>query len=172
VRLLAGIKDPSVEAVVPRRGGGVDLFGGGEKFGPAGGFALRLTASGRPDRRFGKNGFAKLGRHVVSAAAGGDGSAFLLFEHIPETSEPARPFAERMLGDGRLDPLFGGPAGLALPKKGRGAKIVSAAHGQATVFVEGWNYCSGTGECPSNPYLTRLIEPTGSHAGRDRGGNR
>jgi uncharacterized delta-60 repeat protein len=159
VKALAGFPETSVTSVVPGADGTVELLGESRGFAPGPGFALRLTAKGHLDTGFGEGGLVKLATWPVSAGVGSNGSTLLIFETFPNNSRPAAIQVERLLADGRPDPRFGGEAGIQLPEP-EGGRFVSSVGGRALIEGSGAKECSLS--CVSSPFLTRLIEPTGS----------
>lgn len=168
VKALAGFSETSVLSVVPGADGKIELLGESRGFAPGPGFALRLTAKGRLDTTFGEGGLVKLGTGPASAGAGSDGSTLVVFETYPEGRRPGQAQVERLLADGRVDPSFGGEAGIALPEPGEATFLASFA-GHA--LLSGTSEVNCAVSCEAVPYLTRLIEPSGS-AGVDKGGKR
>jgi uncharacterized delta-60 repeat protein len=165
VKALASYPETSVEAVVAGPDGTIELLGISSGFAPGPGFALRLTAKGRADTDFGDGGLVKLGAGVISAGPGSDGSTLAVLEAFPPGGQ-GQSRVERLLADGRPDQRFGGEAGIALPEPGA-AEFAASAGGRALFAGTGDTECQGS--CQSGPYLTRLIEPSGS-AGAGKGG--
>jgi uncharacterized delta-60 repeat protein len=166
VKALASFPETSVEAVVTRSDGTIELLGTSEGSAPGPGFALRLTAKGRADAGFGEGGLVKLGTGLISAGPGSGGSTLVVFVTYPTGNRPGESHVVRLLADGRPDPRFGGKAGIALPEPG-GAAFVASSGGQALFAGSGDTECEAS--CQSGPYLTRLIEPSGP-AGAGEGG--
>jgi uncharacterized delta-60 repeat protein len=165
VGLLAAFPHPSVEAVVARPDGGVDLLGSGEALGIGDGFVLRLTAAGDGDVAFGQKGVAPAKHAFVSGTAGSGGSTLALYELFPPYPEEGEPnaYVVRYLADGSPDPSFGGEAGIAL-QPGREGRLLGSSQGKVAIYVAGWRMCREV--CPPRPFLTRLIEPAAPTAHR------
>jgi uncharacterized delta-60 repeat protein len=167
VKALADFPETRVEAVVAGRGGTVELLGSSSGFGPGPGFALRLTAKGRADGKFGDGGLIKLTNGIISAGPGSNGSTLAVLEAFPPNTQ-GQSRVVRLLADGTPAPSFGGEAGISLPEAGS-AEFVSSAGGRVLLAGVGQAECQTS--CQPVPYLTKLIEPSGA-AGAGKGGKR
>jgi hypothetical protein len=113
-------------------------------------FDLRLHANGKLARRFGKRGLSVLPLRLKSATLGSGGAIFAATE-APEVT------AFRILKSGRLDPRFGGSAGLAVPVSGEGILVGTQQGRRAVVMDRGDVFCR-SGGCEPTPGIARYIE--------------
>jgi hypothetical protein len=139
----------SVDAVLVRRGGGIDLLGsaGYEK-----GFVLRLNPSGHVHRRFGKNGLRVLPSPVVSAALGSDGATVA----VSDENLSGVDVLMRIFAGGRLDPAFGQGKPIPGSNADSGVSVVHQSGRKALVLDLGFHECRGY--CPADPKLVRFLE--------------
>ncbi len=135
-----------LNALVPRPNGTIDLLGSAPH---VRGFDLRLRGNGRL-ARFGRRGLVSLPFTVASAAAGG-GAVFA----VGRLKNHCR-CAFRILGNGRLDPRFGGNAGIEAPLPGQGITAASLGNGLAVVTDIGYSECRGG--CHFTPGIARFVE--------------
>ncbi len=172
VKALAAYAEPMVRALVPRSDGTIELLGTSRSEASTGpSFSLRLDASGETDKAYGKNGLMGLGDGLVSAVPGSGGSTLVMYEAFAEGRRygGAHLRVERLLPDGHIDLRFGGPTGIQLPIEGGEGELVASSPGRALAYVGGAEECRQ--RCESAPYLSRLIEPSGSTGG-NKGGRR
>jgi uncharacterized delta-60 repeat protein len=170
---LGALAEPTVESVIPRPDGSIDLVGT-SKAEPGSGpsYVLRLTADGRADTKFGTGGVVTLARGLTSAIAGSGGSTMAMFTVFPPGEGQPQTHVERLLSDGTADPRFGGDAGVQLPTGSRDGAFLGSTGGSALVsyFVPAECGASCT-PGQSQMVLSKLIEPSGT-AGSGKGGSR
>lgn len=135
-----------VVALLPRADGTIELVGNDLV---RAGFDLRLQANGER-ARFGKGGLKTFPFRVEAAARGAGGAIFAIGR--PGTGPE---FAYRLLGDGSVDPAFGG-AGIEVPLSGFGYTLGTPSRGKVLVFDAGLHECRGT--CPATPGIARFSE--------------
>lgn len=114
-------------------------------------FDLRLRASGKLARGFGKRGLSVLPLPLKSATLGSGGAIFAATE-APEVT------AFRVLKNGRLDRRFSGPKGMAVPVSGEGILVGTQQRRRALVMDRGDVFCR-SGGCEPTPGIARYIEP-------------
>jgi hypothetical protein len=124
VRLLTGDdRQLKVEVAVAAKDGTVELFG---STGESGGFELKLRASGKLESKFGKNGVRFLGRKIVAAVGGSEGTTMALAKGTSLR-------VVRILAGGGMDPAFG-KSGEELPGlSGSGITLSPAGKGKVSV---------------------------------------
>lgn len=139
---------PEVRSVLPRRDGTVDLLGVSQF---ERGFDLRLRADGRLAAGFGRRGAVSLPLPVGTASLGTRGA-------IVAANERGSGTVFRIFRDGRLDPAFGGAAGIEVPRTSVAGGLVIAAQagGRALLMDLGLHVCRSS--CPSTPRLTAFRE--------------
>lgn len=145
---LAGVPG-RVNAVVISHKGKIELYG---TAGSAGGFELRLLASGKIDTSFAKNGLRILPYSIVSAIRGSEGASMLL-----TGEEIGTPRLLRILGNGQLDKKFGSK-GEMLPATASKNGLVLEPGGKQAVTVVDHGYHECRFSCESTPYLYRFLE--------------
>jgi uncharacterized delta-60 repeat protein len=136
-------------AVVPRSGGGLAALGGSQK---GKGYMLRLKRDGSLAGGFGKRGLVRLPAAVGSAVPGVGGAIFA----VGRTKPYDHFSAYRILADGRLDPAYGGGAGLEIPLPGGPARPLAAGAGRVLVTDQGNTFCREV--CQSHPAIARFLE--------------
>lgn len=158
---LPGKGEARMSSLVVRRGGKIDVFGSHRE----GGFVFRLRADGRRERHFGKRGLRRLAWPVGVAAGDAGGGTFVV------NRDPVRDglVAHRLFPSGRVDPRFGGTAGVSafgVPIHNE-LEAVTLPRGRALVFVGGYPECR-YGGCEQQPRLVMFQEPPlrkrGGHA--------
>lgn len=145
-----GSLESSVNAVLVRAGGKIDLLGSA---GYGKGFVLRLEPNGTPHRRFAASGWRILPLPVASAALGTDGATLAV------SDEGLREFDAlmRILRNGRLDPAFGAKGQKIPDSEGdSGISVVAQTGGKALVLDRGLKECRTF--CQSDPKLVRFLE--------------
>lgn len=143
LRRLHGLEE-SVNAVIPRPGGKIDLLGsaGFEK-----GFEMRMRPNGHLIRRFGKRGLRALSLPVQSAALGSDGATIAVGERRGGS-------VIRLLPGGRLDSIFGVET---IPGGGGGQLSVVPQTGRKALVLDlGVMECRYY--CEAKPRLARFLE--------------
>ncbi|HTT96341.1 MAG TPA: hypothetical protein VMF55_16845 [Solirubrobacterales bacterium] len=151
-RLRKSGEQAGFASLVPRGDGALDIFGTDPL---TGGFDFRLAADGAP-AKFGKGGLRRLPFTIDSAVAGTGGADLILGNPLRATAYEEVPNAYRMLGDGRLDPAFGGGGGLRLPLSGTGVSLAALKGGRAQVMNLGAQFCRSG--CGPTPGFARLVE--------------
>jgi hypothetical protein len=143
---------PELKTLVPRPNGTLDLVGsvpGGH------GFDLRLRGDGRL-ARFGRNGLVGLPFAIEGAVLGG-GAIFAVGSGGSEGGYRAF----RILGNGTLDPHFGGRSGIEVPVEGSGVGVASLSGGRAVVTDLGQHECRYS--CTVTPAIARFLEGAKRH---------
>jgi len=138
----------TVGAIVPQPGGGLVVLGGSKG---RHGYYLRLDRDGGLATGFGKRGLVRLPHAVLSAVPGLGGAIFAVGQ-----AKPYGYIAFRVLSDGRLDPAYGGAAGLRVPLAGSPARAIGAGPGRVLVSDKGNAFCREA--CRSHPAIARFLE--------------
>jgi len=139
----------TMAAIVPRPGGGLVAVGGSQG---GHGYYLRLKGDGRLASGFGAHGLVRLPTAVSSAVPGIGGAVFA----IGKAKSYGGYIAFRILATGRLDPAFGGAAGLKVPLIGSPARVVAAGTGGPLVTDKGNSSCRQY--CHPQPAIARFLE--------------
>jgi hypothetical protein len=139
---------PGLTAILPRRGGTVDVIG---SMTGKDSFLLRLHDDGKAVASFGRRGVAHLPFQVEAADAGSGGGVFAIirrgFWHYS---------VARVLADGKADPAYGGAEGNPLTLPGEGVDVSSLSGGRALVTDLGYFECRSN--CPPHPAMARFVE--------------
>jgi uncharacterized delta-60 repeat protein len=138
----------TVGAIVPWPGGGLVALGGSKG---NHGYYLRLNRDGGLAIGFGKRGLVRLPHAVLSAVPGLGGAVFAVGQ-----AKSYGYIAFRVLSDGRLDPAYGGAAGLRVPLAGSPARAIGAGPGRVLVSDKGNAFCREA--CRSHPAISRFLE--------------
>jgi hypothetical protein len=135
-----------VKTAVAAKDGTVELFGvAGEK----GGFELKLRAGGTLESKFANDGLRLLGRRILAAVDGSEGTTMTL-------AQGSSIRVLRILADGRPDPVFG-TAGEELPGlTGFEPTLSPAGEGKVNVVDLGLTECRGI--CQVSPKVYRFLE--------------
>lgn len=148
-RLYIGGAFAHVNSAVTTHKGKIELFGSA---GTVGGFELRLLASGKLDKTFGKNGLRLFPYSIASAIRGSEGATMVL---SGEELGPPRLF--RILGDGSIDKKFGAKGELLPSTAGKfGLVLEPGGKDAVTVVDHGYHDCRFS--CSSSPTLYRFLE--------------
>lgn len=140
----------TINAVVPRPGGKIDLLGFTAR---SKGFLLRLNPDGHRDRGFGRGGLRMLPFPVVSADLGSDGAVLA----VTDTNRPAGGAVLRILPSGRIDPTFT-PRQIPGSAGDTGMSIVHLSGRSSLLLDLGLHECR-TLPCAYDPKLIRYLEP-------------
>jgi uncharacterized delta-60 repeat protein len=145
-----GSLEESVNAVIARPGGKIDLLGSS---GYERGFLLRLNPNGRPHRRFGRHGLRVLPVPVASATLGSDSTTLA----VSDESVQGGGLLARILPGGRPDPAFGQ---MGTPIAGSlgdyGFSVVRQVGRRALVLDLGEAECRAY--CAPDPKFARFLE--------------
>jgi hypothetical protein len=144
---------PSLEAILPRADGTIELVG---TIHAHLGFVLRLRGDGKLATGFGHRGLAQLPAEVAAATGGIGGAVFVVGEG-KGSYESVYPYkAYRVLGNGQLDPAYRGGHGVKVPLPGEGVDVESERGGRALVTSIGYYECRA--DCPSEPGMALFRE--------------
>lgn len=147
-KVTGGYEQPG-RALILRPHGRIDLLGRGR--GDTG-FALRLRADGRVERRFAHHGLRTIGLPVTDAALVGGGKSFVVGE--TESGEGALAF--QLLPNDRVDRSFGAGKGVRVPGSvgDIGLGVAALSGSRALVIDIGVHECRQS--CPPTPKLVRF----------------
>jgi uncharacterized delta-60 repeat protein len=145
-RLSAAGEIYSLTSLLSRASGSLDLLGESEQ---SRGYDLRLRANGRLAVNFATRGLARLPLGVASAALGSGGAIF---------AADSKSTAFRILSDGRLDPAFGGAAGIPTSLSGEPVVVGVQSGGRAVVMNAGLHECRFY--CVLTPGIASFVEGT------------
>jgi uncharacterized delta-60 repeat protein len=140
---------PEMRAVLPRGDGTIDIVGTSQF---EHGFDLRLRPNGELAAGFGRQGAVKLPMPIASAALGSHGA-------IVAANEQGSGKVFRIFRNGRLDPAFGGPDGIEVPRpQGADDVVVGTQAGGRALLMDLGNHFCRYGGCPPTPRLTAFLE--------------
>lgn len=137
----------AVRTILVRPQGTIDLLGRTPD--RKGGFEMRLTPDGRPERSFGKGGIRTSRLPINAAVLDRDGAIFTLYTEFEGTRR-----LSRLLPDGRRDPAFG-VAALPDSKGDYELSLVPQAQGGVLVLDIGLRECPEN--CVDHPKLIRYL---------------